>query len=155
MFLQLLWAPSIYIEVVLPFLIHITLLFLDFDSLVRAGVLLPWHCWHHLRGFPVYWTVPVLGYPVFQDLTHHWLPTLKEISLQRHVIQGGDEEQPTGWSHGSLPFMLSSLPWGRDCAIRIFRSHQHLEGHLTYWMLSGDMLCETLKIIIITPFLPP
>ena len=49
-----------------------TLLFLDFDSLVGAGVPLPQHCWPHPRGFQVYWTVPVLGCPVFQDLMHHW-----------------------------------------------------------------------------------
>jgi hypothetical protein len=67
--------------------------------------------WPHFRRFPVYWTVPVLGCAVFQDLTYHWLPALKEISLWRHVTQGRDEEQPMWWSHGSLPSILWSLPW--------------------------------------------
>ena len=104
-------APSIYIEATCHSCYISTLLFLDFDSLVRARMPLPQHCWPHPRGFQVYWTVPVLGCPVFQDLTGHWLSDLKEVSLQKHVAQGGDEERPTWWSHRSLPFMLLSLPW--------------------------------------------
>jgi hypothetical protein len=60
MLLRLL-APGIYIEVSVCSCYISTLLFLDFDSLVEARMPLLWHCWPHLRGFPVSWAVPVLG----------------------------------------------------------------------------------------------
>lgn len=76
-------TPSVYVDVTVPFLIQFYPFAFNFESLVRAGVPLPWHCWPHLGGFPLYWTVPVLGCPIFQDLTRHWLPTLKESCHRR------------------------------------------------------------------------
>ena len=51
---------------------------LDLDSLVGAGMPLLQCCWPHLGGFPVYWTVPVLGCRFSQDLACHWLRALKK-----------------------------------------------------------------------------
>ena len=50
-------ATSVYIEAACYACYISTLLFLDFDSLVGAGMPLPQHCWPHLGRFPVYWTV--------------------------------------------------------------------------------------------------
>ena len=66
-----------------------------------------------------------------------WLPAHKAISLQRHVAQGGDEKQPTWWSHRSLPSVLWSLPWG------LWGHNQ--EGWLIYRVLPRNILCKTLR----------
>ena len=62
-----------------PSPLHFHPFVLAFERLVGAEVPLPGYCWSHLGGLPVYWTVPVLGRPILQNLMPHWLPALKEI----------------------------------------------------------------------------
>lgn len=103
-------ALSIYIEVALLFLLYFHSFFFRFWLASGSQGAIAWHRWPHLGEFPVYRTVPVLSCSVFKDLTHHWLPTLKDILLWRLVTQGGEEEKPTWWSDRSLPSMLWALP---------------------------------------------
>lgn len=134
-------APSFYKEASLLFLLHIHPFLLIFWE--RSG---SWsqYCWPYLRGFPVYWTVLVLGFPVFQDFNHHCLPRLKEVSLQMNVTQGR-WGTATCWAHGSLPSLLITFLGGGS---QDFHEASALGGSPYLSNADWTYAFETNKIII-------
>lgn len=62
----------------------------------------------------------------------------------RNSLHGGLTKYAT---HDFITFWLR--------AIQTFQRHQHLESHLIYGMLPIDVLCKTLKTIMISMTIPP